>query len=252
VRKKIIILFMVMLLSFASKVYPSSLDHVKPSEIKKLYQFSVVAIQAEFERKVNDEITIVNISQGTGFFVTDKLLLTNNHVVQKQNSSLKSLQIIFERNDGILNQTYKVAGSVEKCINEKDLAILSIENDGSAFLKNIKPLPLNQSPNVDINVYVYALGYSMKDHKPISTVSFGKISSQKLIFNSAAADYIESYILDIPVAYGNSGSPLLDSEGSVIGVLWGAMEGQRKGVAMCGSVFYNFVQQYIKAEKPKI
>lgn len=91
-----------------------------------------------------------------------------------------------------------------------DLAILKIEN--SSLYKNWK-LPFNfKSKGIDIGEKVFTLGYPRQE----IVYGEGSLSSLTGYLNDTCM-----YQISIPVNPGNSGGPLLDENGTIIGVIRG-------------------------------
>lgn len=138
------------------------------------------------------------IGSASGFLVNDQsTLVTNYHVVQD------AYHIVAKTADGA--QTTDVS-----CIlaydEIADLAVLSCDSKVMA-----EPLTLGDSETVKQGDAVYAVGYPLG---LANTLSDGIVSSR----------YIDEYDNDIiqvtaAISEGNSGGPLLDANGQVIGVM---------------------------------
>lgn len=143
---------------------------------------------------------------GSGFFIDEEgYIITNFHVIK----NAKLIGVEFKYNQEILTFNAKVIKSDK--IN--DLAVLKI--DDSKFNKiNTIPYNLKTRP-IDIASEVYALGYPLalsimgKDIKFTS----GRISSKTGIDGD-----ITNYQIQVPIQPGNSGGPLFDMEGNLVGV----------------------------------
>lgn len=132
--------------------------------------------------------------EGTGFWVTSDLILTNNHVVFQ---NPRKVEI-----DGV-----EYDATIVSYDTIRDLALIKINNN---FVHGT-PLKFRRSV-LNIAEDVYALGYP-RDLKNISA-SKGIISStQKDPYDNRT--YIQT---DAAVNPGNSGGPLLDYCGNVVGI----------------------------------
>ncbi|MGI9335567.1 MAG: DegQ family serine endoprotease [Gammaproteobacteria bacterium] len=139
-------------------------------------------------------------AQGVGSgFITDAegYIVTNNHVVSDAETIVVTLQ------DGT-EHTARLIGRDPKT----DLALLKIDADG--------PLPyvmLGDSDSAEVGDWVVAVG------SPFGlggTVTAGIISARGRNINSGPYDdYLQ---IDAPINRGNSGGPLFDARGKVIGV----------------------------------
>lgn len=135
---------------------------------------------------------------GTGFFISDDgLLVTNYHVVQG------AVRIGVE--DTIARKEY--GAEIIVVDKENDLAVLKINARSRA-------LPIGDSEAVRKGQEVVALGYPMmgtlgKEQK----ATFGRINSL-----SGIKGDIRLFQTDAPIQGGNSGGPLVNMRGEVIGI----------------------------------
>jgi serine protease Do len=137
-------------------------------------------------------------SLGTGFIVDQSgLIVTNNHVVENAE------QIAVTLNDGT-TLAAKLIGRDEKT----DLALLKI-----AVRKPLPAARFGDSDKARIGDWVIAIG------NPFglgSTVTAGIISARNR--DIEAGPYDDFIQTDAPINKGNSGGPLFDMEGNVVGV----------------------------------
>ena len=145
-------------------------------------------------------------SSGTGFAISSNgYIATNYHVIG--NSS----DIIIKGIKGDFNKEYKAVVTIKDANN--DLAILKITDSKFTTLGT---LPYNFNFNIsDVGENVFALGYplraSMGDEIKLTN---GIISSK-----SGFQGDITTYQVSIPVQAGNSGGPMFNSNGQIIGVI---------------------------------
>lgn len=146
---------------------------------------------------------------GTGFAVsTNGYLVTNLHVVKDADS-------VYVQNSA--GESYKV--KVVHTDPMYDMAILKIED--SKF-KNLPAIPYTIRKNsAGIGENVYTLGYPKDD----AVLGEGYVSSK----NGFIGDTTQ-YQVSIPVNPGNSGGPLLDNAGNLVGIISGK-ESQADGAA---------------------
>ena len=156
---------------------------------------------------------------GSGFFVsTDGYLLTTSHVVRQVDGPTIRLA------DG-----KSVSASVVRNDEEKDLALLKASGSG------YPALPLGDSNKVVQGESVITIG------SPIGlegTVTQGIISAVRKASNGIT--YIQT---DAAVNPGNSGGPLLNRAGQVIGVNTLKQYGDRLGFAISINDAKNFMGQ---------
>jgi|688.fasta_scaffold90579_2 S1-C subfamily serine protease len=137
---------------------------------------------------------------GTGFALTkDGIFVTSLHIVNNADS------VFIVNNKG---QRFKAKAIYRDQLT--DLAILQITDAGFEPYKNLPYTFKNRDLNLGENVYT--LGYPRED------VVFGEGSlSAKTGFEGDTG----SCQVSIPVNPGNSGGPLLDEKGNVIGIISG-------------------------------
>jgi S1-C subfamily serine protease len=142
------------------------------------------------------------IASGTGsgfFFSTDGYLFTNSHVIHGADKITVSLY------DGTVSNA-QVVGEDE----DTDLAVLKA--DATQFT----PAKLGESGDLLIGQLVIALGnpYGFQH-----TVTHGVISALQRTLRTETGRLIDNVIqTDAPLNPGNSGGPLINADGEVIGV----------------------------------
>jgi S1-C subfamily serine protease len=146
------------------------------------------------------------LGNGTGFFIDQRgYIATNYHVI----SLAKEIEIEFFRN----GQKEKHIASVIKVDKNSDLAILKIE---SLNFMPLESLPYNfTTETVDVGTEVFSLGYPMALSIMGTDIKFtdGKISSKTGFQGSVA-----TYQISVPIQPGNSGGPLFDIDGNIVGL----------------------------------
>lgn len=151
-------------------------------------------------KKSNDPIHF----GATGFMLTkDGYVVTNYHVVNGADS------IHLQNNKG---QAFKA--QIIHTDKEKDLAILYINDDN---FKSLKSVPYTfKKVKSDIGEDVFTLGFPRDE----AVYGQGYLSS-----NTGYAGDTIAYQISIPVNPGNSGGPVLDNHGNVIGIISGKQKG---------------------------
>jgi S1-C subfamily serine protease len=146
------------------------------------------------------------LGSGTGFFVSnDGYITTNYHVIE----NAKEIEIEYLSQGKKLIYTAKVI----KTDQQNDLAILKIIDPK---FKNIQsPYSINKSIR-NTGEYVFALGFPMALSYMGDEVKFtdGRISA-----NSGYRGNKTHYQISVPVQPGNSGGPLVDGNGDIIGIV---------------------------------
>jgi S1-C subfamily serine protease len=143
-----------------------------------------------------------NQSLGSGF-VVDKAghIVTNYHVIQ----GAKKVQVSFSGQDEI---TATVVGKDPST----DIAILKID----AHARALTPLELGDSDAVVVGDAVYAIGNPFGFTRTLTTGVVSAVQRQIEAPNSLPIDH--AIQTDAAINHGNSGGPLIDSQGRVIGV----------------------------------
>jgi serine protease Do len=142
--------------------------------------------------------------EGTAFALNNKgYVLTSFHMVNGADS-------IFIQN----GQTDRTSAKLVFCDPKLDMAVLRVENKD--LIKNWQiPFALKEKVS-DVGEKVFTLGYPRKD----MVYGEGALSSLSGYSNDTSM-----YQISIPVNPGNSGGPLLDENGFVIGVIRGKISG---------------------------
>lgn len=132
---------------------------------------------------------------GSGFIISDDgYIITNNHVIDKAS------KIIVTLHDG-KELTGEVIGTDERT----DLALIKVE------ATDLKPLEIGVSDDLKKGQWVLAIGSPFGLD---STVTAGIVSA----INRDTGDYLPFIQTDVAVNPGNSGGPLIDLSGKVVGV----------------------------------
>lgn len=176
---------------------------------------------------------------GSGFIISvDGLIITNKHVVSDTGATYQVLT-----ND-------KKKYDVEKIYRDplNDLAILKISTTN---FKSLKPLKLGNSSNLKLGQLVIAIGTPLGEFT--NTVTSGIISGlgRGITAGSPFEDFVEKLDnviqTDAAISPGNSGGPLLNSKGEVIGVNAAiAQEGQNIGFAIPVNVVSDLIDNFQK------
>lgn len=156
----------------------------------------------------SDNVTISNNakSSGTGFAISsDGFIVTNYHVVEGAS------KIRVRGVKGNFSKTYQA----EVIIKDKnnDLAIIKINDPDFTMLGN--PPYMIRHEIVNVGKPVYVLGYPLRATMGDEIKLTNGIISSKTGFQGD----ITTYQITVPVQPGNSGGPLFNSEGDVIGII---------------------------------
>lgn len=156
--------------------------------------------RVDFFGRVTGEVPL---GTGTGFvWDRDGHIVTNYHVVQGRSSAIRVVM-----HDQTSHLARAVGGSARH-----DLAVLRIDAPADA----LRPVRLGNSDRVRVGQSAYAIGnpfgYS-------ATLTTGIVSALSRRIEGLTGDIIEDVIqVDAAINTGNSGGPLLDSRGRLIGI----------------------------------
>ncbi len=151
--------------------------------------------------KVKGKNFIEAATHGTGFFINENgYIITNNHVVKNEKSVY------------VYNEKYgDLAASVILNDAGNDLAILKITDTS---FKGINKIPYSfKNTEVNLAQRVFTLGYC---RPPYLTYNEGFVSSKAA---NATLHSENNFLLSIQNDAGNSGSPILNNNGDIIGIV---------------------------------
>jgi serine protease Do len=170
-----------------------------PPEIKPFFEFQIPQYREKGYEKQK-------VGGGTGFIVSsDGLIITNKHVV----SDPKAEYTVY------LNDGRKFKAEVLALHPTDDLALIKIQAN------NLPTLVLGDSDKVKIGQFVIAIGNALGEFQ--NTVSFGVVSGLRRSITasdqSGNVERLEGLIqTDAAINFGNSGGPLINLKGEVVGV----------------------------------
>lgn len=159
--------------------------------------------------------------EGTGFALNNKgYFITSFHMVKNADS-------VFVTNNVLDRASAKLVASEPSL----DIAIYKIDNIDA--LKNLAfPFSFKENPS-EIGDKIFTLGYPRRD----AVYGEGALSSMTGFNNDTTM-----YQISIPVNPGNSGGPLMDEQGNIIGVIRGK---QSSAEATGFAIKSNFIKQAI-------
>jgi serine protease Do len=143
-----------------------------------------------------------SVSGGSGFIVSkDGYIMTNNHVVEN------ATKLVVTLDDGSKFDA-KVIGTDPPL----DLALIKIDAG-----RDLPTLPLGDSDKLRVGQWVMAIGNPLEFER---TVTVGVVSGLKRqVFVGRTIPGIANFIqTDAAINFGNSGGPLLDAQGRVVGI----------------------------------
>ncbi|XP_072619578.1 serine protease HTRA4 [Vulpes vulpes] len=141
-------------------------------------------------------------SSGSGFIVSeDGLIVTNAHVITNQQ------RIQVELQSGV-----QYEATIKDIDHKLDLALIKIEPNG-----DLPVLLLGRSSDLQAGEFVVALGspFSLQNTVTAGIVSTTQRGGRELGLKDSDMDYIQT---DAIINHGNSGGPLVNLDGDVIGI----------------------------------
>jgi len=174
----------------AEEVYASNLE-------------SVVGVNGNVTTNVWGQ-TVKNAVSGSGFVIssndTTSYILTNYHVID----GVSDITVFFS--DGKSYDATLVGGE-----EENDIAVLKIDQG------NLRPVVLGDSDAINVGENVYAIG------NPLGELTFtftgGYVSSKDRAVTMSDGTVINMIQTDTAINSGNSGGPLFDKYGQVVGIV---------------------------------
>lgn len=175
------------------------------------------------------------IGEGTGFIISaDGLVLTNKHVVYDPNAEYT----VFT-NDG-----YEYKAKVLARDPVQDIALLKIQAE-----RKFTPITLGNSDDLQIGQTVIAIGNALGEFR--NTVSVGVVSGLGRTITASGGGLVETIEdviqTDAAINRGNSGGPLLNLKGEVVGINTATVIGaQNIGFAIPINKAKRDIEQYEK------
>ena len=152
-------------------------------------------------------------SQGSGFIVSDSgHVLTNSHVITSARGgsvareAASRLYVVFADGD-------RIPGTIVGWDIFNDSGVVKVNPRDHA----VSPVPLGDSSRVVVGEPVAAIGspFGQESSLAVGVVSATERSIESL---TSAYDVSGAIQIDAPINHGNSGGPLLDARGRVIGI----------------------------------
>ena len=167
---------------------------------------------------------------GSGFFFSpDGYVVTNNHVVK----GAEKIEVLLDD-----NRTFpaKVVGADERT----DIALLKIDAK-----EKFAAVKFGDSSKLEIGEWVLAIGNPLGLDQ---TVTAGIVSAKgrDILGGTAYGQFIQT---DAAINFGNSGGPLLNTKGEVVGINTAIAGGQGLGFAIPSNLALKVIEQLRKGGK---
>lgn len=167
---------------------------------------------------------------GTGFFISrNGYIITNNHVVE----GARNIKVTKVNGDSYKKYNAKV----EVSDKQNDLAIIKITDPSFSSIGVLPYTSKFMAANIGEDCFV--LGYPLVSTMGTDIKLTNGIISSRTGFNGSVSEYQMS----APVQPGNSGGPLFDKSGNIIGVVCAKHTGaENAGYAVKASYIRNLVE----------
>jgi 2-alkenal reductase len=174
---------------------------------------------AIYRSRASGVVTIYSVygsggaAQGSGFVVSrNGLILTNSHVITTAGDGngaarpASSIYVEFQDRD-------RVSATIVGWDVFDDVGVLRV--DPRAHV--LRPLPLGDSSRVEVGEPVAAIGSPFGNE---NSLAVGVVSATLRSIESLTSQYnlVDAIQVDAPINHGNSGGPLFDPQGRVIGI----------------------------------
>jgi len=152
-------------------------------------------------------------AQGSGFIVSDAgHILTNSHVVTNsgaEGATVKGAERVYV----VFHDGDRIPGTIVGWDLFNDTGLVKVDPRNHP----VAPVPLGDSSRVVVGEPVAAIGSPFGQE---SSLAVGVVSATERSIDSltSAYDVSDAIQIDAPINHGNSGGPLLDARGRVIGI----------------------------------
>lgn len=220
-----------------NKLRPGDGVHFHYSFIKT-YPTDEMYVEAA-RKKVQEEVSSPSSWSGTGFAIAQGYIVTNYHVIE----DAAKIKVYGVKGNFSAGLSVQIVGADKN----NDLALLKIQNPNLSDLGKIPYSITCESADVGEDIYVlgYPLTSTMGDEIKLTT---GVISSK-----TGYQGDISSYQISAPIQPGNSGGPLFDRKGNVIGVVSSKHIGaENVGYAIKASYLKSLIDIYITSNNLRL
>jgi S1-C subfamily serine protease len=180
--------------------------------IKSESSASRSAVDANLYKNISPSVVLIltKVASGSGSLISkDGLILTNYHVIE----NFKDVAIVFKP----LKDAQKIQdsdikrGRVIKVDQIADLAIIKVDSIPQGKL----PIKLGDDSDIAVGIDVHAIGHPENQNWSYSK---GIISQYRTNFKWTDVNQADVIQTQTPISHGSSGGPLLNDQGTLIGV----------------------------------
>ena len=160
-----------------------------------------------------------DFGSGSGFAIGEngkdvQYIVTNCHVVMNQKTGEKANQVIVYFSAAA--NRYMVAQIYRYDIS-KDVCVLRLPEPTG----EVKPLKIRKYNDNDLSQNFYALGYPARATAGTDFERYDKseiVTTSGMISRRTMVEERDVYMLDLEITHGNSGGPLVNKDGEVVGI----------------------------------
>ena len=169
-----------------------------------------------------------NGQHGTGWLLEPGVIVTAAHIVAEVG------EVIVRQSTA---PTFVAA--VEGLDERRDVAVLRYDVEKAELEPGATPLPLGDAGSDDVAKTLLALGYSSSGVKREGTVGSSKANAGILsqITNFGPDSYGRNLEMDAAIDPGDSGGPVLNTNGEVIGMIRAAARRSGRGETVVGTFY---------------
>uniref|UniRef100_A0A8C0FH07 HtrA serine peptidase 3 n=1 Tax=Bubo bubo TaxID=30461 RepID=A0A8C0FH07_BUBBB len=197
-------------------ILSASIGHLQSSSPRYKFNFIADVVEKIAPAVVHIELFLrhplfgrnVPLSSGSGFIMSDSgLIVTNAHVVSSTNAISGRQQLKVQLQNG---DTYEA--TIKDIDKKSDIATIKIHPK-----KRLPVLLLGHSADLRPGEFVVAIGspFALQNTVTTGIVSTAQRDGKELGLRDSDMDYIQT---DAIINYGNSGGPLVNLDGEVIGI----------------------------------
>lgn len=192
--------------TFASATAAGEAGTLSASTIYDRACRQVVGITTEVAYTNLFGLTSSSAVTGTGFIISENgYIVTNYHVIEYAYTGGQDLTVM-------LHDGTRYSASIVGVEESNDIAVLKID------AANLSPADLGDSDSLTVGDTVYAVGNPLGDLD--FSMSTGHVSAlDRVIKTDENVDSINMFQIDAAVNSGNSGGPVYNTRGEVIGVV---------------------------------
>lgn len=220
----LVALCMACLLPFSAKAAGTNTNEAVMNDASGVVQIKLVYVDPNTRQESN-------IQSGTGFLINDSTVITCNHVVVMDQTTLATAAETFGVDANVVQNNCQIqisvlrdltiTATVQNSSAEMDYAILNL----SSQLYDRTYLPIRSSATVQQTEEAFTLGFpsEVEYFQDVNTytsdditITSGRVNKLNTI---NGVDYIQT---STRITSGNSGCPLVDSNGAVIGICQGS------------------------------